>query len=339
MILSICIPTYNRVNQLDNCLNSILISKRNVDNFNFEICVSDNNSEGDTESIIKKYNKELKIKYNRNEKNLGFAVNGIKSISMAEGEFSWMIGNDDLILPKTLSKLKNLLQDNLDKDYFFINSYHLKSSYLDKFPAPFNTKNLNFENMRKVSYIKTSKQVPFWNVIDPKVSWEFLISIFLSLFKTKKWLKSMDILNQERIKDTGVWSTFDNTCLHPIVIANAFKNSKAYICADPLSVNLIGYREWGSMYEFVEIVRIPELLDYYRTQGLSLKSYFYCKNFALRNFTNYMFKIIIGGQQMGRNYLNIKNHILKNLFYPNVYLSLIYFIFRKIFKILGFKIQ
>ena len=339
MILSICIPTYNRVNQLDNCLNSILISKKNVDNFDFEICVSDNNSEGDTESIIKKYNKELKIKYNRNEKNLGFAINGIKSISMAEGEFSWMIGNDDLILPKTLSKLKNLLQDNLDKDYFFINSYYLESSCLDKFPAPFNTKNLNFENMRKISYIKTSKQVPFWDVIDPKVSWEFLIGIFLSLFKTKKWLKSIDILNQERIKDTGVWSNFDNTCLHPIVIANAFKNSKAYICADPLSVNLIGYREWRSMYEFVEIVRIPELLDYYRTQGLSLKSYFYCKNFALRNFINYMFKIIIGGQQMGRNYLNIKNHILKNLFYPNVYLSLIYFIFRKIFKILGFKIQ
>ncbi len=339
MILSICIPTYNRVNQLDNCLNSILISKKNVDNFDFEICVSDNNSEGDTESIIKKYNKELKIKYNRNEKNLGFAINGIKSISMAEGEFSWMIGNDDLILPKTLSVLKNLLQDNLDKDYFFINSYNLESSYLDKFPVPFNTKNLNFENMRKISYIKTSKQVPFWDVIDPKVSWEFLISIFLSLFKTKKWLKSIDILNQERIKDTGVWSNFDNTCLHPIVIANAFKNSKAYICADPLSVNLIGYREWRSMYEFVEIVRIPELLDYYRTQGLSIKSYFYCKNFALRNFTNYMFKIIIGGQQMGKNYLNIKNHILKNLFYPNVYLSLIYFIFRKIFKILGFKTQ
>ena len=189
MILSICIPTYNRVNQLDNCLNSILISKKNVDNFNFEICVSDNNSEGDTESIIKKYNKELKIKYNRNEKNFGFAINGIKSISMAEGEFSWMIGNDDLILPKTLSKLKNLLQDNLDKDYFFINSYHLKSSYLDKFPAPFNTKNLNFENMRKISSIKTSKQVPFWNVIDPKVSWEFLIGIYLNLFKTKKMVK------------------------------------------------------------------------------------------------------------------------------------------------------
>ena len=332
MLLSICIPTYNRLDQLDNCLNSILISKKNVDNFNFEVCVSDNNSEENTENIIKKYNKELKIKYNKNKTNLGFALNGIKVMTMAEGEFSWMIGNDDLILPNTLSKLKNLLQNNLDKDYFFINSYHLESSYLDKFSTPFNTSNLNFENMKKLSSVKNSKEASFWEIIDPKISWEFLIGIYLSLFKTKKWLKSIDILDKEKIKDSRYWSNFDNTCLHPIVIANAFKNSKAYICAEPLSVNLVGEREWKSMYEFVETVRIPELLDYYRKQGLSLTSYLYCKNFALRNFSNYMFKIIIGGEKMGSNYLNIKNHILKNLFYPNVYLSIIYFIFRKIFK-------
>ena len=332
MILSICIPTYNRINQLDNCLNSILISKKNVDDFNFEICISDNNSEKNTEEIIQKYNKELKIKFNRNEKNFGFAINAIKTVSMAQGEFSWMIGDDDLILPKTLLKLKNLLQNNSDNDYFFINSYHLNSIYLGQFSSPFDTNNLNFENMKKMSPLKISRSAPFWEVIDPKVSWDFLIGIYLSIFKTEKWLKSIDVIDQEKIKDTGVWSNFDNTCLHPIVIANAFKNSKAYICAEPLSVNLIGEREWKSMYEFVESIRIPELLDYYRTQGLNLKSYLYCKNFALRNFSNYMFKIIIGGEKMGRNYLNIKKHILKNLFYPNVYLSVIYFIFRKIFN-------
>ena len=332
MILSICIPTYNRINQLDNCLNSILISKKNVDDFNFEICISDNNSKENTEEIIQKYNKELKIKFNRNKKNFGFAINAIKTVSMAQGEFSWMIGDDDLILPQTLLKLKNLLQNNSDNDYFFINSYHLNSIYLGQFSSPFDTNNLNFENMKKMSPLKISRSAPFWEVIDPKVSWDFLIGIYLSIFRTEKWLKSIDVIDQEKIKDTGVWSNFDNTCLHPIVIANAFKNSKAYICAEPLSVNLIGEREWKSMYEFVESIRIPELLDYYRTQGLNLKSYLYCKNFALRNFSNYMFKIIIGGEKMGRNYLNIKKHILKNLFYPNVYLSVIYFIFRKIFN-------
>jgi len=333
MLLSICIPTYNRISQLDNCLNSILISKKKVDNFDFEICISDNNSREDTESIIKKYSKQLIIKFNKNEKNLGFAINGIKTVSMASGEYSWMIGNDDLILPDTLLKLNDLLKNNLDKDYFFINSYHLESSYLENFSSPFDTKNLKYENMKKISKLKSNKQVSFWEIIDPKVSWEFLIGIYLNIFRTKKWISSMGAIDQEKIKDTRVWSNFDNTCLHPIIIANAFKNSKAYICADPLSVNLVGEREWGSMYEFVEAIRIPELLDYYRTQGLSLKRYLYCKNFALRNFSNYLFKIIIGGEKMGRNYLNIKKHVLKNLIYPNVYLSPIYFILRKLSNI------
>ena len=142
MILSICIPTYNRVKQLDNCLNSILISKRNVDNFNFEICISDNNSHENTADIIRKYDQHLKINFNKNEKNFGFAINGIKTVRMAKGKYSWMIGDDDLILPQTLLKLKKILENNSDKDYFFINSYQLKSVYLNKFPSPFDTKNL-----------------------------------------------------------------------------------------------------------------------------------------------------------------------------------------------------
>ena len=67
MILSICIPSYNRLNCLENCLNSILIASKNVDNFDFEVCVSDNNSAQDPIEIINKYKKNFKIKYNRNK--------------------------------------------------------------------------------------------------------------------------------------------------------------------------------------------------------------------------------------------------------------------------------
>ncbi len=337
MLLSICIPTYNRVKQLDNCLNSILIASKNVNDFKFEICISDNDSKQNTEQVIKKYNNKMKIKFNKNVNNLGFAMNGIKTVSMATGKYSWMIGDDDLLLPQTFLKLQKIFEKNHDKDYFFINSYHLDSSYLGSFPSPFDTKNLNYKNMKTISKMKVDKIGYFWDVINPKVSWDFLIGIYLSIFDTKKWLNSIYILNQNNIKDKGVWSTFDNTCLHPAVIANAFKNSKAYICADPLSINLIGEREWKTMYEFVEIIRIPELLDFYRTQGLSFWKYIYYKNFALRNFSNYLFKIIIGGEKMGIKYLNFKNHIFKNLFFPNVYLSPIYFLIRKIPKFLKIK--
>ena len=63
MILSICIPTYNRLDCLDNCLNSIFIASQNVKNFKFEVCVSDNNSIKDPiETSLLEYIK-LYIKY------------------------------------------------------------------------------------------------------------------------------------------------------------------------------------------------------------------------------------------------------------------------------------
>jgi glycosyltransferase involved in cell wall biosynthesis len=56
MLLSICIPTYERTACLYNCLNSIYIAKKKF-NFNFEVCISDNCSSEDVGNIIKYYKK------------------------------------------------------------------------------------------------------------------------------------------------------------------------------------------------------------------------------------------------------------------------------------------
>ena len=188
--------------------------------------------------------------------------------------------------------------------------------------------------MKKLSNFKEDKKVQFWEVIDPNISWEFLIGIFLSIFNREKWLEGLKQINKKNIKDKRVWSNFDNTCLNAKIIATVFKNKKSFICSRPLSVNLIGEREWGSLYDFVEIVRIPELLDYYRSQGMSFWRYIYCKNFALRNFFNFFFKIIVRGEKAGRNYVNYYQHFFKNLIYPYAWLSIIFFIVRLFDKFL-----
>lgn len=332
MLISICIPTYNRPRSLENCLNSISISKKNIPNFNFEVCISDNSNDDLSEQVVNKYKKILHIKYNKNEKNLGFGINALKSINLASGEFSWMMGDDDLILPNTLSDLEDILNKNKDKDYFFINSFFLKTDFLEKFSHPFNSNNLDLEKMKSMSTLKKNLDLTFFQIINPQISWDFLIGIFFSVFRTKKWKESAYVINKNNLYDLRPWSNFDNTCLHPKVICSAFKDSKAFFCSKPLSVNLIGNREWASLYEFIEIVRIPELLDFYRSQGLSFWKYIYYKNFSLRNFSNYMMKIIIGGEKTGRHYLNFYQHIFKNLIYPNVYLSVFYYLFKKILK-------
>jgi len=337
VILSICIPSYNRVEHLNNCLNSILIAKNNFPSFDFEVCVSDNNSEQDVKKIIQNYSDKFNLKFNQNKKNLGFANNAIKSVSMAEGKYSWLIGNDDLVTPDSFFCLNSILKNNLDKDYFYINSYCMNSKYLENFPKPFDTKNIVFENLDSISKIKKDMSVNFWDVIDKEVSWDFLIGIFLSIFKTEKWLQQVPKLDKKKIDDTGVWSTFENTCLNPILIAESCKNSKAFVCSKPLSVNLFGEREWGDMYEFIEIVRIPELIDFYRSRGLSFKKYIYCKNYSLRNFSNYFYKIYTGPDKKGKHLVDFKRHFLTNLIYPNAYFSIVTSLINKLVKFIGLK--
>ena len=58
----------------------------------------------------------------------------------------------------------------------------MSSNFLEKFPKPFDTNNIGFDNLKTISKIKKDKVVNFWDVIDNKVSWDFLIGIFVSIF-------------------------------------------------------------------------------------------------------------------------------------------------------------
>ena len=94
MLLSICIPTYNRQLNLYNCLNSIKIASKIVSKNLFEVCISDNSSNDKSENICKKFNKFINLKYKKQKKTLEFQ-NFINVTKMAKGEFIWLIGDDD----------------------------------------------------------------------------------------------------------------------------------------------------------------------------------------------------------------------------------------------------
>lgn len=335
MKLSICIPTYNRPNQLPNCLHSIYLAKQKT-NLDFEVCISDNGSNYDVKKIIDVYQRELDIKLNIHEKNQGYQPNLLKAISLAKGEFVWAIGDDDLLTLDSLETIQKLLEKNGDVDFFYLNSYHLDYGYLDNFEKPFNTKNLP-PDMPKLSKKTGEYRCYFWDLVDHKVSFDFLLGNFLNIFRRKMWNDNIKHLDKELLKDTRVWSNFHNTCGHIIIYANAFKNSKAYFTSKAFTVNSYGIREWANLYPFIEIVRLPEMIDYYRSRGLSFKKFLINKNFALRNFSNYFFKIIITGSDGGLNYVNFYKHFFVNLIFPNVYLSVLYYFFRKFKKLISFE--
>ena len=329
MILSICIPTYNRAATLPNCLNSILISKRKT-NLKFEICISDNGSNYNVKKIKKPFKKKLNIRVNRNKKNLGYALNLLKSVSMAKGEFAWCIGDDDLLVPKALKKINSLILKNKNIDFYYINSFHLNNNYLNKFKKPFDTNNLPID-MDRLSPKKNSQRLKFWDLIDHNVSFDFMAGNFVNIFRRKMWMDNVHVLDKKSINDKNSILSL----LHLKIHANAFRKSLCYFQAEPLSVNLYGVREWGSLYPLIETLKLSESLDYYRSKGLNFFKYIYCKNYTLRDFASNLTKIIIGGKTTGLHSLNFNKHIFQNLLYPNVYLSVFYFIFRKIIILKG----
>ena len=332
MSVSICIPTYNRPNNLINCLNSLALQTNN----NFEVCISDNCSIENIEKIIKPFSKKIKIKFSKNKENLGAALNFLKVASMAEKEFIWFLGDDDLLIPNAIENLLKLIKKNPECDFFWINSFHLDSNYLNKFEFPFDTINLP-KKMKALSLLESDEKLNFFDLIKHRIAFDYLLGVFACVFKREGWNKNLHILDQNLIKDKNSWSNFENTCFHIKIFCEAFKNSRCYFNSKPLSVNLFGVREWSDIYPLVEIVRIPEALDYYRTKGMNFFQYIYEKNYSLRNFFNYFLKIYLHKNKMGLQYINFKKHFLKNLFFPNAWLSIIYFIIRKSLKKFNFR--
>ena len=327
MKISICIPTYNRSKQLKNCLRSIIANKVSslVD---YQICVSDNGSSDDTEQVVCNAQRDVDINYHRFQDNLGRVRNYLNVVDMADGEFVWLMGDDDLLLPNAIERLHEVITKHQDCDFFFINSYNLSFQYVFLFPQPFETADLPDKMKRSSPWIKDG-EMRFIDLVNPKITFDFLGRMLNGVFRRVKWMQNVKTLDEKAVADHHIFSHFDNTFPQLKIVINAFSRSKAYFYSQPLSVCLYGAREWSPMGSLVHSVRLVEALDEYRKNGLSYISYLRCKNFALRDFIPHLVSMWVNRDNSGYNYVRPFRLVLSNCLYPNFYLSLPYYLFKK----------
>jgi glycosyltransferase involved in cell wall biosynthesis len=331
--LSICIPTYNRCGHLTNCLQSI-ISNKAKGTVNVQVCVSDNCSTDDTLEVVRRAQAHIDIKYDRSPRNLGIPRNFLKAVEMADGEFVWLIGDDDLLMPSALQEVLDLIDRHQDVDFFYVNSFHLTTDYVLSFPQPFDTVNLP-RGMKPFSSWTRSGRTKFIDLVNPKISFDFLGGMYLAVFRRRNWIEHAGVLDAAAMCDSRVFSHFDNTFPHVKIFASAFAGSNAYFSAKPLSVCLTGAREWAPMYALVHSVRLVEALGEYRRNGLPFLRYLRCRNYALNNFVPDLGSMFFRRRLSGFGYVNPVKLVFSNLLYPNFYLSVIYFVIRKSKLMLG----
>ena len=134
--ISIIIPIYNK----QECILRILRSIQNQPLKDIEIVFTDDNSQDNSISLIKKYQGEdLRIKLVTHSNNVGTLINRNDGAMNSKGEYLLFIDADDMLLNNTLNKIYSIAKENNVEilqfraywgrdleDYFFYDEYGFK---------------------------------------------------------------------------------------------------------------------------------------------------------------------------------------------------------------------
>lgn len=108
-LLTIAIPTYNRAEFLEKCLSRVLAQ---CDFSRVEVLVSDNCSEPSTQKVVNNFQITYpELAYYRNDENIGMDGNFLCCYERAKGDYLWLLGDDDFLLPGVIKELLKILEE------------------------------------------------------------------------------------------------------------------------------------------------------------------------------------------------------------------------------------
>jgi len=120
--VSFVIPCYKLGHLLSECIHSILAQTYQ----DFEVLIMDDDSPDDTERVAKLFT-DPRVKYIRNQANLGNLRNYNKGICLAAGKYIWLISADDrLKMPYVLERYVRLMEEHLKVGYVFCPAVRLE---------------------------------------------------------------------------------------------------------------------------------------------------------------------------------------------------------------------
>ena len=107
--VSIGMPVLNGENYIEPAIRSILAQTYS----DFELIISDNASQDRTEEICLYYaKKDRRIRYHRNDSNIGAARNFNRTVELAKGQYFKWAAHDDTLAPEYLEKCLEVLEQD-----------------------------------------------------------------------------------------------------------------------------------------------------------------------------------------------------------------------------------
>lgn len=112
VFLSICIPTRNRVSYLRELLPALAreVEAANRLALRVEVVLSDNASTDETEAYLKSL-AFRGLRVFRNAQNIGGDRNFLTCVSRAAGDYVWLFGDDELLVPGSVERILAVLAE------------------------------------------------------------------------------------------------------------------------------------------------------------------------------------------------------------------------------------
>lgn len=156
--VQVIIPTYNRVNLIFKCLNSVL--EQTFDDYN--IIISDNSTNSETEILFKKYTNS-KVVYKKRKQHLSGIEHLNLIISEVSSKYFIIFHDDDIMHPRMIENLLCFLKQNNGIAAVGCNAKLQKNKmcYYRKFGKFKNNIIINNPIELVDSYVETKKFVPF----------------------------------------------------------------------------------------------------------------------------------------------------------------------------------
>lgn len=106
--VSILIPTYNYAHYISEAIESALDQTYT----DFELIIVDDRSSDNTDQVMEKYLSDKRVKYYKNEVNLGLVGNFNKCLEYSQGDYIKYLLADDKLHPQLLEKFVPLMDEN-----------------------------------------------------------------------------------------------------------------------------------------------------------------------------------------------------------------------------------
>jgi glycosyltransferase involved in cell wall biosynthesis len=258
-----------------------------------ELVISDNCSTDNTKQVVDEYSERYPIRYFKNDQNYGINHNILFiTQSRAEGEFCWMLGDDDRIREGTIRKLMSILDQEKDIDFVFIN-FLIELIDEESKKAAFEGKIANHEVERFFGCkdLKEGRKEFDSIISDDMFS---LTAIYSSVFR-------VSVCRDEalRFNISDEFSNLNSTLTITIIFIDTMHGRMGYSTGIPWIV--CGTKASWTKYSFAATMRLFELFDYQEEHGIPPQLVKKQRKAYLLSSSGFFLKSYFGNKIMNQN--------------------------------------